>query len=72
MLRSIFKTPKAPKQQEMPNQQGQQSQTPTIDQAAQRAEDEMRLRRRRGRQAYMVRRGDTAQPTVGTKTLTGQ
>ena len=72
MLRSIFKTPKAPKQQEMPNQQGQQSQTPTIDQAAQRAEDEMRLRRRRGRQAYMVRGSNATQPAVGTKTLTGQ
>jgi len=46
---------------------------PTVDQAAVRAEDEMRIRRRRGRGPYVVA-GKTggAAPTVATKVLTGQ
>jgi hypothetical protein len=47
--------------------------TPTIDEAAVRAEDEMRIRRRRGRGAYVVAgKNRSAAPTVATKQLTGQ
>lgn len=48
---------------------------PTVDQAAVRAEDEMRIRRRRGRGPYVVagKLGSKgAAPTVATKVLTGQ
>lgn len=46
---------------------------PTVDQAAVRAEDEMRLRRRRGRGPYVVAgKTGSAAPTVATKVLTGQ
>ena len=46
---------------------------PTVDQAAVRAEDEMRLRRRRGRGPYTVAgKLKSAAPTVATKQLTGQ
>lgn len=48
---------------------------PTVDQAAVRAEDEMRIRRRRGRGPYVVAGklgGKGAAPTVATKVLTGQ
>lgn len=69
MMRSMFKMPKAPKPQPMPTE----TPTPTIDQAAQRAEEQQRLRRRKGRQQFMLtERSQTAMPTVGTKTLTGQ
>lgn len=48
-------------------------QAPTIDQAAQNAEDQNRLRRRRGRQQYVRTSPQTiGQPNVGTKTLVGQ
>lgn len=72
VVKSIFSRPKAPKitqvtQESVP--------TPTIDQASQNAEDDMRLRRRRGRAAYNVSRNggnsSPAAPVVGTKTLTG-
>lgn len=68
MLRSMFKMPKAPKQQPMPTE----TPTPTVDQAAQRAEEANRLRRRKGRQQFMVSRQGGVAPTVATKTLTGQ
>lgn len=60
------KVPKAPKVIAPPP-------TPTIDEAAMRAEDEMRVRRRRGRGAFVVA-GKTrgAAPVVATKQLTGQ
>lgn len=68
MLKSMFKMPKAPKPQQLPEAQP----TPTIDQAAQRAEDEMRLRRRKGRSQYMLTRTQSiGSPNVGQKTLTG-
>lgn len=46
---------------------------PTVDQAAVRAEQDMRLRRRKGRSAYIMagRTGGIA-PTVASKQLTGQ
>lgn len=60
------KSPTAPAVQEAPT-------APTVDQAAQRAEEDLRLRRRRGRSAYIFSgRTSTTQPTVGVKTLTGQ
>lgn len=70
MLSSMFKQPKAPKPQELPKE----TPTPTIDQAANNSEDQLRLRRRKGRAAYMLQKQGTQQvaPTVGTKTLTGQ
>lgn len=70
MLRSMFKQPKAPKPQALP----EQVPTPTIDQAANRAEDDVRMRRRKGRSAYMLRKegSSNAAPRVATKTLTGQ
>lgn len=46
---------------------------PTIDQAAQNAEDELRRKRRKGRGAYVF--GGKAPPgpiAAGTKTLVGQ
>jgi hypothetical protein len=68
MLKSMFKMPKAPKPQELPKEQP----TPTIDQAAQRAEDEMRMRRRKGRNQYMLTKSQSVgAPNVGQKTLTG-
>lgn len=72
-LRSMFKMPKAPKPQAMPAQQ-QAAPTPTIDQAAQLAEEQDRMKRRRGRQSYMLSpRGQSAgSPNVGTKQLVGQ
>lgn len=46
---------------------------PTVDQAAVRAEDEMRMRRRRGRSPYILAgRVKAAAPTVASKVLTGQ
>lgn len=73
MLRSMFKNPKPPQQQTVPNQPQQATPTPTIDQAAQLAEEQNRLRRRKGRQQYMLTRPQqVATPTVATKTLTGQ
>lgn len=69
MLRSMFKMPKAPK----PQQLAQETPTPTVDQAAQRAEESNRMRRRKGRQQFMVsRQAGNVAPTVATKTLTGQ
>lgn len=48
-------------------------QAPTIDQASQNAEDQNRMRRRRGRQQYIrTSPQGIGQPNVGTKTLTGQ
>lgn len=74
VVKSIFSRPKAPQitqvtQEAVP--------TPTIDQASQKAEDDMRLRRRRGRSQYsnLSRQGGMgapATPNVGVKTLTGQ
>lgn len=47
-------------------------QAPTIDQAAQNAEDQNRLMRRRGRRAYVkTPQQGLGQPAVGTKTLVG-
>lgn len=67
---SMFKRPKAPKITQVVQEQVQ---APTIDQAAQSAEDELRLRRRRGRQQYRMTNPQTlGQPNVATKTLTGQ
>lgn len=70
MMRSMFKMPKAPKPAKMPAEQP----TPTIDQAAQQAEEQNRMRRRKGRGAYMLNRQSTGagSPAVATKTLTGQ
>lgn len=71
MLQSLFKQPKAPKPVEMPKE----TPTPTVDQAAQNAEDQLRMNRRRGRGKYLLTaKSGTASvaPTVGTKTLTGQ
>lgn len=71
-VKSIFKRPKAP-QAQVVTQEVQQTPTPTIDQAAQNAEDEMRLRRRKGRQRYQLTQGQSnvSTPNVGTKTLLG-
>jgi hypothetical protein len=73
-LKKAFTLPKRPKPQQQPNQPDQSTATPTIDQAAQLAEDDMRLRRRRGRASYMLSKPQQmqGQPTVGQKTLTGQ
>lgn len=69
-ITSMFKRPKAPQITQVTQEQVQ---APTIDQAAQNAEDELRLRRRRGRAQYRLSNQQTlAQPNVGTKTLTGQ
>lgn len=70
MLSSMFKQPKAPKPQELPKE----TPTPTVDQAAQNSEDQLRMRRRKGRNAYMLQKqgAQSVPPTVGTKTLTGQ
>lgn len=70
MLASMFKQPKPPKPQTLP----EATPTPTIDQAAQNAEEQLRLRRRKGRNAYMLKPSSTSSvaPTVGTKTLVGQ
>lgn len=71
MLQSMFKQPKAPKPQTLP----EATPTPTIDQAAQNAEDQLRMNRRKGRGKYMLtpKTGTAAvAPTVGTKTLVGQ
>jgi len=71
MLQSMFKQPKAPKPIEMPKE----TPTPTVDQAAQNAEDQLRMNRRRGRGRYMLTPKSGASsvaPTVGTKTLVGQ
>ncbi len=73
VVKSIFSRPKAPKITQVTQEA---TPTPTIDQASQNAEDDMRLRRRRGRAAYNLSRignggGQPAQPNVGTKTLTG-
>lgn len=69
-VKSIFKRPKAP-QTTVVTQEAQP--TPTVDQAAQNAEDEMRLRRRKGRARYNLSKGqNVSAPTVGTKTLVGQ
>lgn len=74
MMRSMFKNPAKPKDQPVPNQPQQATQTPTIDQASMQAEEQQRLRRRRGRWAYMFTQrqpsGDSG--AVATKTLTGQ
>lgn len=67
-ITSMFRRPKNPKPQALP----EATPTPTIDQASQNAEEQLRLRRRKGRASFMLRRdGDMAQPNVGTKTLTG-
>lgn len=72
MMRSMFKQPKAPKPQEMPKD----TPTPTVDEAANRAEEDMRGRRRKGRNAYMLsKKGGRSFADVGAsavKTLTGQ
>lgn len=69
-ITSMFKRPKAPQITQVTQEQVQ---APTIDQAAQNAEDELRLRRRRGRAQYRLSNQQTlGQPNVGTKTLTGQ
>lgn len=68
--RSLFPRQKSAPQTTVVTQEA--TPTPTIDQAAQNAEDEMRLRRRRGRNAYIKTNPQTlGQPNVGTKTLTG-
>lgn len=69
-LISMFKRPKAP-QAAAPTETTVQA--PTVDQAAQQAEDQQRIRKRRGRASYMLsQQGNAGQPNVGTKTLTGQ
>lgn len=70
MMRSMFKQPKAPKPQKLP----ESTPTPTVDQAAQRAEEDNRMRRRKGRKAYLLRPqgGASSGASVATKTLTGQ
>lgn len=72
VVKSIFSRPKAPK---ITTVTQETTPTPTIDQATQKAEDDMRLRRRRGREKYNLSRqggqGAPAAPNVGTKTLTG-
>jgi hypothetical protein len=68
MLSSMFKQPKAPKPQELPKE----TPTPTVDQAANNAEEANRLRRRKGRRGYMLSRNDAAPPTTATKTALGQ
>lgn len=76
MLRSMFKQPKAPKPQKMPEQVA----TPTVDEAANRAEDDVRMRRRKGRSAYMLSKssqgsgqggGQSNFARLATKVLTG-
>jgi hypothetical protein len=63
----VFKSPKAPPLPPPPPP------VPTVDEAAVRAEDELRLRRRKGRGPYiMAGRTKSAAPTVATKNLTGQ
>lgn len=62
----MFKTPKMPKMPDPPPP------VPTIDDAAKRADDELRMRRRKGRAAYvMAGKTPQAAPVVGQKTLTG-
>lgn len=64
----VFKAPKTPTPTAPPA-------APTVDQAAVRAEDENRLRRRRGRSPYVLagRMGSQAGTVnVGTKSLTGE
>lgn len=68
MMRSMFKMPKAPKPQQMPAEQP----TPTIDQASQQAEEQNRMRRRKGRGAYVLSRQSAGTPNSAAKTLTGQ
>lgn len=68
MMRSMFKQPKAPKPQELPKE----TPTPTVDQAANNAEEANRLRRRKGRRGYMLSRNDGAAPVTATKTALGQ
>lgn len=66
----LFKRPKAPQITQVTQEA---TPTPTVDQAAQNAEDELRLRRRKGRSQYQLTQpGSLAAPTVGTKQLTGQ
>lgn len=68
-VKSMFSRPKPPKITQVVQETPQ---APTIDQAAQQAEDQMRLRRRRGRAAYTKTNPQSlGQPNVGTKTLTG-
>lgn len=63
----MFKSPKAPPLPPPPPP------VPTVDEAAMRAEDDMRLRRRRGRGPYVVAgKGKSAPPVVASKNLTGQ
>lgn len=64
----VFKAPKTPTVEAPPP-------APTVDQAAVRAEDENRLRRRRGRSPYVLagRMGSSGGTVnVGTKSLTGE
>jgi len=63
-----FLAPKAPKPQPvvLPDP------PPTIDQASQAAEDSNRLRRRKGRNAYIFGGAQPGPTPVGQKTLTGQ
>lgn len=71
MLRSMFKQPKAPKPQKLP----EATPTPTVDEAANRAEEDMRGRRRRGRSQYMLSKkqsGASMMNTAAVKQLTGQ
>lgn len=63
----MFKSPKPPPAPKPPPP------VPTVDEAAVRAEDEMRLRRRKGRRAFvMAGKTPQAAPVVGRNTLTGQ
>lgn len=71
-IKSMFSRPKAPKANTVEQEGPQATPTPTIDQAAQAAEDAMRLRRRRGRQAYRLSQPGQPAPNVATKTLVGQ
>ncbi len=69
LVKSMFSRPKAPKITQVTQET---TPTPTIDQASQNAEADLRLRRRRGRQSMIkTRPGDVAAPNVGTKTLLG-
>lgn len=68
-VKSMFSRPKAPQITQVTQET---TPTPTIDMAAQRAEDDLRLRRRRGRAAMVkTQPGQVASPNVATKTLLG-
>lgn len=63
----MFSKPKSPKLPPPPPP------VPTVDEAQERADMEMRGRRRRGRAPYILAgKSSGAAPTVATKTMVGQ